>query len=268
MAMHWERHGATGPLGSDPLLLINGLGSPMVAYELGFVAELTSRGFEVVRFDNRDVGRSPRHPEGYEFADMVEDTIEVLDDVGWDSAHVLGQSMGGMIAQQLTIDAPHRVRSLTSLMSSTGARGVGRSTDEARAALLRTAPDDHEGWLAHRLETEKVWCSPDHWDPSWVEAKARAMLEHGVDPAGSVRQYRAVAAAGSRDDALAGLSTPTLVLHGSADTLITPSGGQHTADVIPDARYVEIDGMGHDLPPAFWGRIGEEVRSFVDGVEF
>ena len=188
MTLHWELHEpATAP--SDPrrLLLINGLGSPMVSYEQGFLDEFTARGFSVVRFDNRDVGKSPRHPEGYEVADMVEDAIEVLDAAGWETAHVFGQSMGGMIAQQLTVEAPHRVLSLTSLMSATGNPGFGRPTDEARTALLNPAPTDPDGWLAHRLETEKIWCSPDLWDPAWVEAKARLMLDHGVDPAGSER---------------------------------------------------------------------------------
>ena len=267
MTLFWEQHEPSAPADGDSrLLLINGLGSPMVAYEQGFIDELTERGFSVVRFDNRDVGKSPRYPDGYAFNEMIEDTIEVLDAVGWDRAHVFGQSMGGMIAQQLAVEAPHRVISLTSLMSATGNPGFGRSTDEARAALLDTAPADPDGWLAHRLVTEKVWCSPDLWDPTWVEAKARAMLAHGVDPAGSVRQYRAIAAVGNRDDALRSIAAPTLVIHGSADTLITPSGGQHTAEVIPGAQYLEIDGLGHDLPPALWGRLAAEFDTFVSSL--
>lgn len=267
MTLHWEQHTPeSGVAEHRRILLINGLGSPMVAYEQGFLDELTGRGFSVIRFDNRDVGQSPRHPEGYDLSDMVEDTIEVLDAAGWSSAHVFGQSMGGMIAQQLTIDAPHRVRSLTSLMSSTGNPGFGRSTDEARAALLAPVPVDPEGWLANRLETEKIWCSPEFWDLAWVESKARAMLAHGVDSAGAARQYRAAAGGGNRDDALGRISIPTLVLHGSADTLITPSGGQHTAEVIPGARYVEIEGMGHDLPPGLWGRLAAETDDFISSL--
>jgi len=267
MTLHWELHEpSTAPAEARRLLLINGLGSPMVAYEQGFLDEFTSRGFAVIRFDNRDIGMSPRCPEGYDLADMVEDTIEVLDAAGWEAAHVLGQSMGGMIAQQLAIDAPQRVTTLTSLMSGTGQPGFGRSTDEARAALVTPAPTDPDGWLANRLETEKIWCSPDLWDPAWVESKARAMLAHGVDPEGTARQYRAAAGAASRDAGLAELDIPTLVMHGSADTLITPSGGEHTADVIPGARYVEIDGMGHDLPPALWERLADEVDTFIASI--
>ena len=267
MTLHWELHEpATAPAEARRLLLINGLGSPMVAYEQGFLDELTGRGFSVIRFDNRDIGKSPRFPEGYDLADMVEDTIDVLDAAGWAEAHVLGQSMGGMIAQQLAIDAPERVTTLTSLMSATGEPGFGRSTDEARAALITPAPADPEGWLANRLETEKIWCSPELWDVAWVESKARAMIAHGVDPAGTARQYRAAAGAGSRDVGLAQLDIPALVMHGSADTLITPSAGQHTAEVIPGARYVEIDGMGHDLPPALWSRLATEVDEFISSL--
>jgi len=266
--MHWELHESTNTSAeARRLLLINGLGSPMVAYEQGFVDELTGRGFDVVRFDNRDVGKSPRHTEPYDVADMVEDTIEVLDAVGWDTAHVLGQSMGGMIAQQLTVDAPHRVESLTSLMSATGNPAYGRSTDEkVREALLAPAPSDPEGWLANRIETEKFWCSPAVWDPAWVEAKGRAMIAHGVDPAGAARQYRAIMASGNRDESLATIDKPTLVLHGSADTLLTPSAGERTAEVIPGARYVEIEGLGHDLAPAYWGRLVDEVDTFTASI--
>lgn len=262
MTLHWERQGENDRA-DRRLLLINGLGSPMVAFEQGFIDQLMERGLTVIRFDNRDVGKSPRHPEGYTLADMVDDTVGVLDAAGWESAHVLGQSMGGMIAQQLAVAAPERVRSLTSLMSTTGNPSFGRATDEARDALLAPAPADPDRWLANRLETEQIWCSPDLWDPAWVESKARALLAHGIDVAGSARQYRAVAGAGNRDEALASLVVPTLVVHGSADTLITPSGGRHTAEVIPGARYVEIEGMGHDLPPGLWPRIVDEVAAFV-----
>lgn len=265
MTLHWERHGNDDA--NRRLLLINGLGSPMVSYEQGFLDELTGRGFSVIRFDNRDVGHSPRHPEGYQLADMVEDTIEVLDAAGWATAHVFGQSMGGMIAQQLTVEASHRVTSLISLMSATGNPGFGRSSDAVRAALLTTPPEGPEAWLANRVETEKLWCSPEHWDPAWVEAKGRAMQAHGVDVAGTARQYRAIAAAGNRDEALATIDTPTLVMHGSADALITPSGGEHTAEAIPGARYVEIDGMGHDLPPALWSRLADEVDAFTSSLD-
>ncbi len=260
----WVVDRALDPARQRPLLLINGLGSPLVAYEQGFVTMLVEREFAVARFDNRDVGRSSRSSESYGLADMAADAGAVLDAIEWPSAVVFGQSMGGMIAQQLAIDAPERVQALVSLMSGTGEPGFGRPSAEVRAALLESPPTDPDGWLASRLATERLWCSPDHWDPAWVEQKGRAMIDRGVDPAGTARQYRAVAASGSRDGALAGLDVATLVLHGSADTLIRPDAGRHTAEVIPGARYVEIDGLGHDLPPAFWARIVDEVVAFTE----
>ncbi len=261
----WEQFNSDGA----PLLLINGLGSPRVAYEVGFLELLAEAGFAVARFDNRDLGESTRCPgdqhatqQTYELADMARDAAAVLDDLGWADAHVLGQSMGGMIAQQLAIDSPDRMRSMTSLMSSTGAKGFGRPSKEVLAALLATAPDEREAWLDHRVKTEKLWASPAVWDPELTRAKGELLFDHGVDSDGTARQYRAVAD-NSRDEALATIDVKTLVLHGSADTLLDPSGGRHTADVIPGARYVEIEGMGHDLHPHFWQRLTDEVATFA-----
>lgn len=254
------------------LLLVNGLGSPLVAFETGFVELFCAAGFSVARFDNRDVGKSsridvpPAASPPYSIGDMAADAVAVLDEIGWSSAHVLGQSMGGMIAQQIAISYPERVESLIPVMTASGERGFGRATEEATAALLRPAPDDPVQWLEHRLETEQIWASPEHWSPEWVKAKGQALIDHGVDRKGTVRQYRAIAAAGSRDQELASLRTPTVVIHGSADTLIQPDGGRHLADVIPGASYVEINGMGHDLPPALWGRVVDEVCEFVQRV--
>lgn len=277
--MNLARNGAVelawtmdGPDDGAPLLLVNGLGSPHVAYEPGFVAALTGRGFRVVRFDNRDVGRSsrcPRQPGApadappYTIADMAADALAVLDAVGWPRTHLFGQSMGGMIAQQVAITAPERLVSLTSLMSATGERGSSRPSAEVMAALTESAPVDREGWLAHRVRTERLWASPALWDEAWVLAKGAALFDYGVDSQGTARQYRAVAAAPSRDAALARLPVPTLVIHGSADTLVTPGAGRHTAEVIPGARYVEIEGMGHDLPPGWWDRLATELAAFT-----
>ncbi len=263
----WWQHFEGRP-GSIPLLLINGLGSPSVAYQRGFVEHLLEAGFDVVRFDNRDLGRSTRLQSvggdpGYTTVDMAADAVAVLDAVGWERAVVFGQSMGGMIAQQLAIDHPERVGHLVSLMSSTGNRSVGRPSESARDGLLAVPPSDREGWIAHRVRTERFWASPAFWDPDWVAAKGAELYDHGIDPAGTARQYRAIMASPVRDEALGSLRVPTLVLHGSADTLIDPSGGRHTAACIPGARYVEIDGMGHDLPPGLWARLAAEVAAFV-----
>lgn len=259
VGLSWERFGGDGV----PLLMINGLGSPSVAFESGFVAELLDRGCAVVRFDNRDTGRSDRCDRPYSIGDMAADAVAVMDAAGWPSAHVLGQSMGGMIAQQVAIDHPRRARSLISFMSSTGNRAFGRPSPDAIEALLTVQPADRDGWLAHRVASERVWASPDHWDPDWVRAKGRAMYERGVDPAGTARQFRAVVAAGDRDAALAGLSLPVLVLHGTADTLIDPSGGEHTAAVIPGASHVAVDGLGHDLPPSRWPEVADLIARFI-----
>lgn len=256
----WERFGGDGV----PLLLINGLGSPSVAFEAGFIRELADRGCAVVRFDNRDTGRSDRCPDhAYTLADMAADAVAVLDAAGWDSAHVLGQSMGGMIAQQVAVDHPQRTRSLISFMSTTGNPAVGRPSAAALGALLTEQPADRAGWLDHRVETERIWASPEHWDPDWVRAKGAAMYQHGVDPRGTVRQFRAIASSGDRDEALGRLSLPVLVLHGAADTLIAPSGGEHTAAVVPGASYVAIDGLGHDLPPPRWAEVAGLIARFV-----
>ena len=271
----WFQH-FPGRSGSTPLLLINGLGSPSVAYQKGFIDELLAVGFDVIRFDNRDLGRSSRiapsedvesgdaSDPGYRLADMARDAVAVLDAAGWERAVVFGQSMGGMIAQQLVIDHPERVSALVSLMSSTGNRSVGRPSDSARDGLMAVPPNDREGWLASRVKTERYWASPEHWDPEWVRAKGSEMFAHGVDPAGTARQYRAVLASGERDADLRDVVVPTLVIHGSHDTLIDPSGGRHTAECIPGARYVEVAGMGHDLPPAFWIRLASEAGSLLD----
>ena len=270
--IYWTKH-STDPDGV-PLLLISGLGSPLVAYEEGFVAELVQRGFSVVRFDNRDVGRSSRIVPGpedpaapYTIVDMAADAVAVLDAVGWDDANVLGQSMGGMIAQQVAIDHGNRVRNLISFMSATGERGFGRPTEAAYEGLIKPAPSDPEAWLNHRVETEQLWASPDTWDPAWTRAKGQLLLDHGVDVDGTSRQYRAIVASGSRDEALRAVTVPTLVIHGSADTLIQPDGGRHTADVMANARYLELDGLGHDLPPARWPELAKIVARFVAGVE-
>jgi pimeloyl-ACP methyl ester carboxylesterase/phosphoglycolate phosphatase-like HAD superfamily hydrolase len=257
----WQRNSRR--IGGTRLLLINGLGSPSVAYQQGFVDLFVEAGFDVVRFDNRDVGRSSRSTDEYDASDMAADAIAVLDSVGWDDAVVFGQSMGGMIAQQMAIEYPERVTHLVSLMSSTGDRTVGGSAPAVRDALLAVAPDDRAGWLDHRVETERFWASPDLWDPVWVRAKGAEMFDHGVDPAGTQRQYAAVRRSPVRDALLQMVQVPALVMHGSADTLIDPSAGRHTADCLANSRFLEIDRLGHDLPPGMWARLVAEVTAFV-----
>ena len=259
----WEHWGSEGM----PLLLVNGLGSPMVSYEDGLVAGFIEAGFQVVRFDNRDLGRSSRM-DGvkYNLSDMAADAVAVLDAVGWDTSHVLGQSMGGMIVQTLAIEAPRRLRTVTSLMSSTGNPKFGAPSGEALKALLEVPPSDRDGWLEVRLRTEQIWSSTTIDDPTWNQRKAELLFDYGIDPAGTGRQYMAVRSSGDREAGLAKVDLPFLVLHGSVDTLLDPSGGRRTAEVVPGARYIEIEGLGHDMPPNYWDRLVSEFSGFVASV--
>ena len=250
--------------GGEPLLLINGLSSPRVSYEEGFVAALNDRGFDVVRFDNRDAGRATSTQGGYLLADMAADAVAVLDAVGWPTAHVFGMSMGGMIVQQLGIDHADRLRSITSLMSSTGNPEYGTSSRAARAALTTPSPLEREAWLAHRLETEPIWATPAEWTPESSRAKGELMFDYGVQPQSTVHQYTAIVKSPPREDALGQVQVPTLVLHGTEDTLISPTGGQRTAEIMPNAHYVVLQGMGHDLPASYWPTIADHVRGHVD----
>ena len=257
----WERFTAQG---EEPLLLINGLGGPMVEYEIGFIVELLERGFDVVRFDNRDAGRATATGGGYRLADMADDAVVVLDTVGWDTAHVFGMSMGGMIVQQLGIDHCDRLRSITSMASTTGNPEYGTASPAAQEANLRPMPPDREGWLDLMVATEQVWASPSAWSPEAARALGELVFDYGVQPEQTVHQYTAIMESGSREDALPSITTPTLVLHGSHDTLIHPSGGRRTAELIPDATYIELEGMGHDLPAAFWPTVADHVRALAD----
>jgi len=257
----WIRHGVEG---GEPLLLVNGLSSPRVSYEDGFVAELNERGFDVVRFDNRDAGRASSTSGGYLLSDQAADAVAVLDGVGWQTAHVFGMSMGGMIVQQLGIGFADRLRSITSLMSTTGNPKFGRPSKEAQEALLTPSPADREAWLAQRVVTEKIWASPAHWSVESSRAKGELLFDYGVQPKNVVHQYNAIVKSPPREDLLREVQVPTLVLHGTADTLINPDGGERTAEVMPNATYVALDGMGHDLPAHYWPIIAGHVSDLVN----
>lgn len=259
----WIRNHCTD---GEPLLLVNGLSSPRVSYEDGFVAELNDRGFDVVRFDNRDAGRATATQGGYLLADQAADAVAVMDDVGWQTVHVFGMSMGGMIVQQLGIDFADRLRSITSLMSTTGNPKYGTSSKEARTALTTPSPLEREAWLAHRMETEQIWASPDHWAAETSRAKGELMFDYGVQPKSTVNQYNAIMNSPPREDALRDVQVPTLVLHGTEDTLLSPSGGERTAEVMPNATYIPLQGMGHDMPAFYWPVIAGHVAEHVAGL--
>jgi pimeloyl-ACP methyl ester carboxylesterase len=261
---------------SDPaLLLVNGLGSQCINYAEPWCEKFAAEGFFVIRFDNRDVGRStkfadfapdlaglvkakvegrePRVP--YTVHDMADDAFAVLDAAGVGRAHVMGVSMGGMIVQTMAIDHPDRLLSMTSIMSTTGDPDVGQSSPEAQKLFLSAPPTDRESFIERHLAGIRIWGSPAHYDAERLRANAAAAFDRCFAPEGQTRQTMAIAAGSSRTAALREVRVPALVLHGSADKLVDPSGGRRTADAIPGARFVLLDGMGHDYPPAYWDQI-------------
>jgi pimeloyl-ACP methyl ester carboxylesterase len=236
------------------LLLVNGLGSQCINYDVEWCEMFSYEGFFVVRFDNRDVGLSSKL-EGvhYTTADMADDAIAVLDALGVERAHVMGCSMGGMIVQRLAIDHPKRLLSMTSVMSRTGAPGYGDSSEEALAFLMAPPKPDRADYIDNHVAAINVYGSKPEWlDEEVTRARAAASYDRCYYPKGIGHQMRAVTHDGNRTEQLRQLDLPVLVLHGSRDTLINPSGGRQTAEVIPGAQYVEIEGMGHDYPPAVW----------------
>jgi pimeloyl-ACP methyl ester carboxylesterase len=236
------------------LLLVNGLGSQCLNYDVQWCRLFCDEGFHVVRFDNRDVGLSTKlDGADYALTDMADDAVAVLDTMGVDTAHVMGCSMGGMIAQRLALDHTDRLLSLTSVMSRTGEPGYGESSEEALAFLLAPAAPSRVAYIDRQVAALHVYGSKAEWiDDDAIRARAAAAYDRCFCPEGVGRQMKAIMRDGSRATELAKLDLPTLVIHGSRDTLIDPSGGRQTAEVIPGARYVEIDGMGHDYPPPVW----------------
>ena len=256
--LHYETFGDP----ADPtLLLINGLGSQCINYRVEWVERFVAAGFSVIRFDNRDVGRSTWFDEAgtdgpaYTIEDMAEDARAVLDAAGVDRAHVFGVSMGGMIAQALVIAHPDRVLSLTSVMSSTGDPDVGHSSPESLTHILTPAATDREGYLQHQLTSIRTWGSPAGFDEDWLRTINGEAYDRAFHPDGQLRQMYAVSTATSRTEALGAVTVPTLVVHGDQDKLVDPSGGRRTAEAVPGARFELVEGMGHDYPPLFWDRI-------------
>ena len=246
---------AFGDSGRPTLLLVNGLGSQCINYATDWCELFAAEGYQVVRFDNRDVGLSSKLDDkpNYTLADMASDAVAVLDAVGVERAHVMGCSMGGMIAQRLVIHYPDRLLSMTSVMSRTGEPGYGESSPEAFAVLTGKPAQSRDEYVERQVAAHHVYGSKPEWlDDEFIAARAAAAYDRCFCPAGVVRQMRAIGLDGSRTDALRSVQVPTLVLHGSRDRLIDPSGGRQTAEVIPGACYVEIDGMGHDYRVAVW----------------
>jgi pimeloyl-ACP methyl ester carboxylesterase len=266
----------------DPVaLLIMGLGTQMLAWREEFCEDLAARGLRVVRFDNRDNGRSTimRHippptarelitrelTPGYTLEDMADDAVGLLDHLGAGPAHVVGASMGGMIAQTVAIRHPDRATSLTSIMSTTGARNVGQPALRLWPILLRRAPREREAYIEFVSRMARAIGSPGFpHDDAEVRAVAARAHDRGIHPAGTGRQLAAIIAASDRTPALRRLDVPALVVHGLADRLVRPTGGRATAAAIPGARLEEIRGMGHDLPRGVWPQVVDGIAGLAE----
>ncbi|HEY5816365.1 MAG TPA: alpha/beta hydrolase [Solirubrobacterales bacterium] len=263
----------------EPLLLVMGLATQMLAWDEAFCALLAERGFRVVRFDNRDIGRStkieaagvPKRAEmllggrrtaPYLLSDMAADTTGLMDHLGIESAHLVGASMGGMIAQTVAIEHPQRVRSLVSMMSSTGNRRLGLPTRKAFGTLFARPRPGREAAIEQTVRTFKTIGSPAYpMDEERFRALAGASYDRSHSRAGIARQLHAIVASGDRTAALERLRLPATVLHGGSDPLIRPAAGRATARAIRDSRLRIFEGMGHDLPPALWPDFAEEITA-------
>lgn len=265
-----------GDPNGQPVLLIMGLAVQMIGWDEEFCAMLAERGFRVVRFDNRDIGHSTmiesagvpsrvdmmfgrRATAPYLLSDMATDTASLMDHLGIDAAHLVGVSMGGMIAQTMAIEHPERLLSLTSIMSTTGDRNVGRPSPAANELLFTPAGPSVQDAVDRMVLGARTYGSPDHVDPDRLAAIATAAYERCFHPEGTARQLMAITASGDRTEQLRSVRVPTLVIHGDRDGLVDVSGGIATAEAIPGARLAILEGMGHDLPPAYWDRIVELV---------
>jgi len=279
--MAYERFGDPA---APPVLLMMGGGAQMISWPEGFCAELVRRGVQAVRFDNRDAGRSSHFagappPDlqaalagdfssaSYTLSDMAADTVGLLDVLGFGGAHVVGASLGGMIAQTIAIEFPGRVRSLTSMMSTTGDRGVGQA-DLGALAGVGAPPEDRAGFIDWQVRAFRVIGSPGfEFDEAAAADRAGRSWDRDHDPLGMVRQAVAVLASGDRTARLGSLRLPALVLHGAADVMCDVSGGRATAAAIPGAELVIVEGMGHNLPRQLWPDLAARIAALVHRTE-
>ncbi|HVH06954.1 MAG TPA: alpha/beta fold hydrolase [Myxococcota bacterium] len=271
---------------ADPtLLLVMGFGAPMILWRVEFCERLAARGLQVVRFDNRDCGLSSQIDQPvtaelsavgraglageplaapYTLSDMAADAVGLLDALGVDAAHVAGASMGGMIVQTLAIEHPKRVRTLVSIMSTTGASDMPSPKPEAMAALLAPVATERPAAIERGLAMSRALGSPGYpFDEADERDLLGRMFDRGVHPDGNARQLLAVMAAKSRRDALGTVRVPTLVIHGIEDPIIPIQAGRDTAAAVPGAELLEIEGMGHDLPRALWPQLVDAIAKHV-----
>jgi pimeloyl-ACP methyl ester carboxylesterase len=273
LTLEYDVHGD-----GDPLLLVMGLGGQLVAWSLDFVGLLVDRGFKVIRFDNRDVGLSTKISErpptrgqliaaavsrrraraAYRLGDMASDTAGLLDHLGITRAHVVGASMGGMIAQTLAINHPHRVASLTSIMSNTGDRRHGRTHPVLLRRLSSLITDNPDDVITNGVEAFRQISGP-HFDATAARALVEEARRRSDDTDGTARQTMAIFASPNRTWDLHKVTAPTLVIHGLLDRLVMPSGGITTARAIPGSRLVMFPDMAHDLPRPRWDEVVDEI---------
>lgn len=264
---------------ADPLLLVMGLGGPMTWWDPELCTMLAEAGFFVVRFDNRDTGRSSRARGRvtrrqlvraflgrrgrvpYTLSDMAGDAFGLMDHLGWDSAHVAGVSMGGMIVQTMAIDQPSRVRSLTSIMSTLGKRTVGWQHPSLLPMLLANRGAGREAYASRSAKMWQVIGSPGFpIDAAKSRARAEETFDRGVSASGVLRQMVAILNQPNRARALAAIRVPAAVVHGTADKMVHLSGGRATARAIPGAELLVIEGMGHDMPSELFGTLTDVIR--------
>jgi len=266
---------------APPVLLIMGMGAQLIGWPDGLCAELVGHGLQLIRFDNRDVGQST-HLTGapvpnmaaalagdcssasYTVSEMAADAVGLLDVLGIDRAHLVGASMGGFIAQTIAIEHPGRVRTLTSMMSTTGDRAVGQPNADAMRIFAGPLPQNREQVVERAKNAFGIIGSPGFpQDLEGVADRAGRAYDRSYDPLGIVRQALAVLASGDRTAGLRALGVPSLVIHGASDPLVDVSGGRATAAAIPGAELVVIDGMGHDLPRAVWPELASKIAALV-----
>lgn len=270
-----------GAEGAPPLLLIMGLGAQMTMWRDDFVAQLAGQGFRVIRYDNRDVGLSTYFDQAgvpdiaqslasgqpvtpaYTLADMADDGAGLLDALGIDAAHIVGASMGGMIAQTFAIRHPGRTLSLCSIMSTTGNPAVGQPDPELIGGMLLAPPpaSAEEAEDAALLATKLIGSPAYPADEAQTRAYARAAYERSFHPAGVVRQMVAIVNQPDRTADLGRVAVPTLVIHGDADTLVAPSGGKATAAAVAGAELWMQEGVGHDIPPALYAETAARIAA-------
>ena len=268
---------------APPLILVMGLAAQMIAWDDEFCASLAGRGYRVIRFDNRDIGLSTHFASAgvpdvqaafmaamqgkpvaapYLLSDMADDVVGLLDALDIDAAHVVGASMGGAIAQTLAIHHPARLRTLTSIMATSGAPGLPPPTPEVLAMLFKPAPADQAAYFESYVQTWKLLRAGSFpLDEARDLTRAGQNFARGLDPAGVARQLVAIVASGSRKAALAAVKVPTLVIHGDVDPLVPLACGIDVAESVPGAQLLVIEGMGHALPIPMWPRIIDAISA-------